>query len=273
MSQPDRPKPDPDDARFIAGIYNYCDRWCDRCEFSHRCYSFARNERYFGDDPEARDSTNKKFWDTLGRIFTDIQAGLEKAAEADGVSLDAAALEAATAHEKHVEQRARARGQRESKAAMTYAHMVDEWFNNELRQPLAHVRALGRQVEEGTVRVADAKGELVRLNDCVEVIRWYQHFIFVKLGRAFSSLVEEEEYGLPTDGDSGALSSSDSSGSAKTALVAMDRSLSAWAALREMFPEKTDSILEILVHLERLMHAVEKKFPRARAFRRPGFDE
>ncbi len=265
--------PDPDDPRFIRGIYNYCDRWCDRCEFSHRCYSFARNERYFGDDPEARDSSNKKFWDTLGRIFTDIQASLQRAAESDGVSLDAHALAVATAHEKHVERRARARGLRESKSAMSYALMVDEWFNNELRQPLAHVRELGRQVEAGTVRVAEAKGELVRLNDCVEVLRWYQHFIFVKLGRAFSSLVEEEEYGLPTDADSGAQSSSDSNGSAKTALVAIDRSISAWAAMREMFPDKTDCILELLVHLGRLMHGVEKKFPRARAFQRPGFDE
>jgi len=32
--------------------------------------------------------------------------------------------------------------------------------------------------------------------------------------------------------------------------------------LREMFPEKTDSVLEILVHLDRLRRAVQASFPR-----------
>lgn len=25
------------DERFISGIYNYCDRWCERCPLGHRC--------------------------------------------------------------------------------------------------------------------------------------------------------------------------------------------------------------------------------------------
>ena len=26
---------------FIPGIYNYCDRWCERCAFTARCMNFA----------------------------------------------------------------------------------------------------------------------------------------------------------------------------------------------------------------------------------------
>jgi hypothetical protein len=26
---------------FIVGIFNYCDRWCERCEFTSRCRVFA----------------------------------------------------------------------------------------------------------------------------------------------------------------------------------------------------------------------------------------
>src|SRR5205085_2736331 len=117
-------------------------------------------------------------------------------------------------------------------AALTYAHMVDEWFNNELRVPLQHVRNLERRVGEGTVSVAVAKGELVRLNDGVEVIRWYQTLIYVKLCRAFSSLVEEED-------DLTLAAARDSAGSAKIVLIALERSLAAWTAMREMFPEET----------------------------------
>jgi predicted protein tyrosine phosphatase len=25
------------DPKFIPGIYNYCDRWCERCPFTSRC--------------------------------------------------------------------------------------------------------------------------------------------------------------------------------------------------------------------------------------------
>ena len=64
----------------------------------------------------------------------------------------------------------------------------------------------------------------------------------------------------------------DSSGSAKVALIAIERSLAAWVAMREMFPEETDSMLEILLHLDRLRRSVKRKFPRAKSFKRPGFD-
>ena len=50
-------------------------------------------------------------------------------------------------------------------------------------------------------------------------------------------------------------------------------SLAAWVAMREMFPEETDSMLEILLHLDRLRRTVKRKFPRAKSFHRPGFDD
>ena len=30
-----------EDPRFIEGIYNYCDRWCERCAFTERCSLIA----------------------------------------------------------------------------------------------------------------------------------------------------------------------------------------------------------------------------------------
>ena len=31
----------PESSRFIAGIYNYCDSWCQKCRLSERCLVFA----------------------------------------------------------------------------------------------------------------------------------------------------------------------------------------------------------------------------------------
>ena len=267
MPPPRRKKPDPRNPRFIPGIYDYCDRWCERCEFSHRCAQFAMRSHDRPDDPRTRDIENRKFWDALGAAAhtgTPLLKAPRRTAKARAAR--PSSIEAAAAHEKRLDRRARMLGQRESNAALTYSHMVDEWFNNELRLPLQHVRNLERRVEKGLVSVATAKGELVRLNDCVEVIRWYQAFIYVKICRAFMSLVEEEE-------DRALATTRDSSGSAKVALIAIERSLAAWVAMREMFPEETDSMLEILLHLDRLRKSLKRRFPKAKSFRRPGFDD
>ena len=267
MPPPRRKEPDPRNPRFIPGIYNYCDRWCERCEFSHRCAQFAMRSHDRPDDPRTRDNENRKFWEALDSAPASGTAAFKtKRRMAKPQPASAATIEAAAAHEKHLDRRARALGQRESNAALTYSHMVDEWFNNELRLPLQHVRNLECRVEKGLVSVASAKGELVRLNDCVEVIRWYQAFIYVKVCRAFMSLVEEQD-------DRSLATVRDSSGSAKAALIATERSLAAWVAMRGMFPEETDSMLEILIHLDRLRRSVQRKFPKAKSFKRPGFDD
>lgn len=61
-------------------------------------------------------------------------------------------------------------------------------------------------------------------------------------------------------------------GSVKVALIGIDRSIIAWGILRDCFPEKTDDLLSILLHLDRLRRQCEKEFPNARTFVRPGFD-
>jgi hypothetical protein len=65
----------------------------------------------------------------------------------------------------------------------------------------------------------------------------------------------------------------DSDGSAKIALIAIDRSLSAWRVMRSSVSEKAESIRPMLVELERLRCDVEQIFPHARDFIRPVFDE
>jgi hypothetical protein len=65
----------------------------------------------------------------------------------------------------------------------------------------------------------------------------------------------------------------DSDGSTKIALIGMDRSISAWGKMLKCFPDQKESIIEIISHLDCLRRRTEKKFPDARAFVRPGFDE
>jgi hypothetical protein len=105
----------------------------------------------------------------------------------------------------------------------------------------------------------------VEIEEAFEVIRWYQYFIAAKVARAVRGRMEEEE---EKDDEL----ASDSDGSAKIALIAMDRSIGAWAVILHHNSLYAESVLEIISFLDRLRQAVEETFPSARSFIRPGFD-
>ena len=101
--------------------------------------------------------------------------------------------------------------------------------------------------------------------EALEVIGWYQVFLPPKLARALSGRQEEDYPGLadlPRDSD----------GSAKIALIAMDRSLGAWGELSRQLPGQQEAIGKMVAWLSRMRSITEKEFPLARAFERPGFD-
>ena len=65
---------------------------------------------------------------------------------------------------------------------------------------------------------------------------------------------------------------SDANGSAKIVLIAIDRSIGAWAVIPRYNRLYQESVFEIIHFLDLLRQAVEQTFPRARSFIRPGFD-
>ena len=95
----------------------------------------------------------------------------------------------------------------------------------------------------------------------VEIVGWYLFFISAKIQRAFYSFDETEKDD----------SQSDSNGSMKIALIAIDRSIAAWSNLIDR--ANFEQIRPIVAILETLRRDCEQKFPGARDFLRPGFDE
>ena len=151
-------------------------------------------------------------------------------------------------------------------AAQNYYGLVNEWFKN--------TKELWREKREELLSTArlelpgrDPRKEALELADLAEVIRWYQYFISAKVRRALSGKAKE------ADGEWDEDWPSDADGSAKVALIALDRSIGAWNALNPEFPHCQDEILEILVLLDRLRRNMEAEFPAARSFIRPGLDE
>ena len=75
------------DPRFIPGIYNYCDRWCERCAVTSRCLNYAMGEEE-SDDPAERDMNNQAFWKKLGESFRLTLEMVMETAEEMGINLD-----------------------------------------------------------------------------------------------------------------------------------------------------------------------------------------
>jgi hypothetical protein len=232
--------------RFIPGIYNYCDRWCERCPQTTRCLNFSFSEEEFS-DPETRDIRNEAFWRKLSEILKETLELLRETGENWGIELET--LDPVSDTERMRENDEAVENHVICRAAKSYSNMVEDWFRG--RETLFFETVGG--VREG-----------LSLDEAIEVIRWYQYFIAAKVMRAIRGKMEEEEE------ESFDESASDSDGSAKIALIAIDRSIGAWAVIPHYL--YAEGVLEIISFLDRLRQAIEETFPRSRSFIRPGFD-
>jgi hypothetical protein len=239
---------------FISGIYNYCDRWCERCPFTARCLLYASDDEDQDPDPQSRDINNAAFWRKLEAIFRETREMIAKWAEEAGVDLNEIDEASSARREKR---RTKAAQDSLALAAKKYAFAVDDWFRacDEIIER-RDGPGLEKELEE-TERILEAR----------EVISWYQYQIAVKIMRALSSLHDENRW--PDEENFG----NDSDGSAKVALIGIDRSVSAWRLMQIAVPEQDESMVPLILSLEGLRQKVERRFPNARGFIRPGFDE
>ncbi len=218
---------------FIVGIFNYCDRWCEACALTSRCRVFA----------------------TLAEMEASFDPALRALTRADGLGGGGPAGAAGP-------------------ASPDEALTDDSEFasDGELeRRPLPDdLAALTAAAERYRERVwAWLKVDPRRFRDHPEdplaVVAWGHTMIGAKLAGAFACA----ELGLPEDADD----ESDSDGRVKAALLAIDRSHAAWLSLIESKAVPVDQGFMFIEDLVGLGRSLEARFPRARAFVRPGFDE
>jgi hypothetical protein len=236
------------DERFIAGIYNYCDRWCKRCPQTLRCLNFSVSEEEFS-DPETRDIRNEAFWKKLSGILGEALELLKESAKKWGIELET--LGSIEDEENIKAKDVAAENHLLCRAAKRYSERVEDWF---------------RERETLFFEIAAAAREGVSLEEAIEVIRWYQYFICAKVMRAVRGNIDEKEERCDEF-------ASDSDGSAKIALIAIDRSIAAWAVIQHYMTDGGQEVIDIIAFLDGLRQAVEETFPKGRSFIRPGFDQ
>lgn len=251
-----------DDPNNIPGIYNYCDRWCERCPFTSRCLNFKMSEQKFGDQ-ENLDVNNTAFWEKLAETLHETLDLLKEMAEEQGIDLNSIEVEDTEQYRRELEDNNVVHVILH--LSKSYISMVDEWFEND-------IYTVDEDTDESDLdHFSDSidtlsENDTVTMKDSVEVIRWYQHQIYVKLRRALKSAQMEKTEDWYDD-------QKDSDGSAKVALIGIDRSISAWGKILTYFPWQKINIVNMIAYLKRLCKIIEKEFPNALAFSRPGFDD
>jgi hypothetical protein len=237
---------------LIPGISIYCDRWCERCAFTSRCLQFRieAEETDRGNALQNFDALNLQFWQEMGEALVQAMRLIREIAAKEGIDPDELQKETVFSEPPESLQRD-AREHPCASAALLYAGMVNEWF--------AAADELPVTVESLLTNPPPV------IEEPIQVIRHYQYFIYPKIVRAVEGRLSQQVA-------AGSELGTDAAGTAKVALIAIDRSLAAWSLLYEEYPELEDNTLSILLHLDRLLRSVEVVFPAARAFLRPGFD-
>ncbi len=231
---------------IIPGIHNYCDRWCERCALSARCSVYAMGE---AEERIRKDSKEpeKDLAEYVGSMLQDALGLLRDMAVEHGIDLNALADDDSDV--------STGRSIKENylvRKADEHSTWLMKWFeknNDRLSEILS-------SLEEESIN------EYIILNDAIEILKWYIHFIAVKFSRAVLPPYEDTVEGRY-----------DNNGSAKIAMIAVDRSIEALMLLLRFFAEEEDHLLEGLVRLERIKKRALRDFPEAMDFRRPGFDD
>ena len=269
------------DAGFIPQIFNYCDRWCERCAFTLRCRVYAMEADMMEDESESADAVSEFAPDDFALTAEGDEDGTwpEELADSDfrepvhDLRSDPEGdedLEAPTEFQEAEatlrDRAAHERGGSFVQSAEAYAWRVKAFLDEHPELSDEDIATLVQLLSSRDAHPAEIKGCVVRIADALETIMWYPILISGKLRRAFLSQVDElveDHLSEPRD----------SEGSAKVALLAIDQSLAAWATLGELLPMHAEVARDCHTRLQRLMGHIEEMFPGARAFVRPGFDE
>ncbi len=226
----------------IDFISAYCDSWCERCGFTSRCSAFAVQAALgmCGDIGEAL------------QLAVGNPAAVEAAPADRGFTTN---MECAEPSDRGFNERT---GQETARLARIQASSVVR--NANAITTLAH-RWLASRLSAGQLQEDEV------LVDALEVARWDSTLIAAKLARALSGRDR-----TPEDGDSDDDPvQNDWNGSAKVALISIDRSLGAWEVIAQATGDPV--VAGLALALGDLRRLVEEEFPSARLFVRPGFDE
>ena len=232
--------------KYKPGIFQYCDRWCEKCEYIDECLYYDVNKKFFLSGEKQFD-----FWDKIEDIVSLTIEDLTLVSRSMGVDLERFSKR----FTKHKSKDALSKGYLLYEKSEQYSKIVNDWFDDFARSP----STFDNDDLKEKISIKELTVSMQRLSTAIEYIRWYQDFISKKLGKALASKHKFKD-GFHK-------------GFAKLVLVALDKSIESWKSIKEHVPGTSDKVSNQILLLEKLRDEVENEFPNARSFTRDGLDD
>ena len=237
---------------MIPGVYNYCDRWCERCVFARRCRVF-------------RDA--RVMEQALERGQDPVQV-LSNLAVAEYAEAERERSPAERAEWDHLMARANAMlAELNAEDAEARLKRRDAWI--EAQPVIRDSREYGRLAIDVCVPLQGmlpVHGDVVRA--AIDTVLHMATLIPAKVFRALAGL----DAGESSDDDWDAARLDDANGSAKVVQLAIAESRDAWTALCDI-PAIALVCQSMIGRLDGMDAELVRLFPGAPAFVRPGFDD
>ncbi len=249
---------------YISGIYNYCDRWCEKCKFTSNCFLFTTESRITtheimnnGELPKPEDIFPSEHNAEEGNqeIFFD---------EEDEEDFDEMEYDDESTNEEIENDSLQRRIEQNNSP-------LEELSGNYMEKAHPLLKLLDDRYGffENANKNLDVD-EFKNLSSAFEIFSFYHMFIHVKYKRAMhakSDLLKEE------DEESKEMHDYDMNGTAKIAAISVNNSINALNELFHALPEFDHEISELLVLLGKIKNESDKEFPGCMSFKRPGLDD
>lgn len=232
---------------YIEGIYNFCDQWCERCDFTDRCRNL-KDERIFDQEVEKHNTESEEKMEDL----PDENESLTEEKD-DFLSFESdEESDYNKAREDFFSSYQKTKRHPLSILSDEYSWAVHKWL---LQQHKIFKKDITRWI---------ARGQADEMINGFDVLLWYHFFIHVKLKRAINGYYELQDFEF---------AEYDMNGTAKIAMIAIERSLEAMRIMNRHLKTERPAIEQFRAQLEKIRIMTEEMFPEARSFIRPGFDE
>ena len=267
--------------RFISGIYNYCDRWCERCAYREKCYLWHEEQKRLqqhllrGEDPN-----------DMEVVMADVSASFKKTlellmkmAEEMGIDLDDSepvSERDLDAYQEHSLYQATMRLER------SYGPVREADLEEMPRAANAVISAFERgDLHDELLAV----GRLQGVSDDVELLMRYRFLIPAKVARAVQRDEDEEEDAASGPGEDPAGPDEEEGenmdmdhaerpvGHGQAGGRAPDEDGSGTLAPWRVRAEWLQEAMLCAGGAESVRTEIGRAFPRLASFRRPGFDE
>jgi hypothetical protein len=254
-------QPDPNN---IPGIFNWCDRWCERCHMTSRCtlYQQEKEDRSVLESDLSEEEKLEKIREKLKETM-EMLSEAEEEFDIDQDEIDE-------------EEQEEAMQEHEINQIKLDIHPISDLSEAYMKESMDWLKSKGKDpIYEPFFQIMYSEGrdqssvptEFNKVLNFLESVQWYQTMIPVKCRSAFNYLSEKsfwDEFPVEERGYNG---------TAKVSLLCVENSIKAWEGLLFWANNEDDKIMSMLEKLIEIKHVLEAEFPDAYLFIRPGFDD